>query len=124
MDCETGVILDIDYSMMQPHDTQIGWQVLTRNLDQLEIVVVNNGYDLDALRQKLREGDVQPIIKDREFCLLDMAHNARHDDESYHRRLSIEGVFFVLRHRFSETLRVRTWFVGFRELVVEGPCGT
>jgi hypothetical protein len=28
IDCKTGVILDIHCSMKQPHDTQIGWQLL------------------------------------------------------------------------------------------------
>jgi hypothetical protein len=30
VDCETTAIIDIDCSMKQPHDSQIGWQVLTR----------------------------------------------------------------------------------------------
>jgi IS5 family transposase len=31
IDCETSAILDIHCSMKQPHDIQVGWQVLTRN---------------------------------------------------------------------------------------------
>lgn len=119
VDCETGAILDVDCSMKQPHDTQIGWQVLTRNLDQLETVVADKGYDWDALRQKLREAGVRPVIKHREFYPLDMAHNARHDEDVYHLRSNVEAVFFVLRHRFGETLRARTWFGQFRELVLK-----
>ncbi|MDL0137889.1 IS5/IS1182 family transposase, partial [Halobacterium salinarum] len=38
IDCETGAILDIHCSMKQPHDTQIGWQLLKRNLDKVTIL--------------------------------------------------------------------------------------
>jgi IS5 family transposase len=56
--------------MKQPHDTQIGRQVLTRNLDQLNTVVADKGYDWDALRQQLRDAGVRPVIKHREFYAL------------------------------------------------------
>ena len=32
VDCDSTATLDVHFSMRQPHDTQIGWQVLTRNL--------------------------------------------------------------------------------------------
>lgn len=31
--------------MKQPHDSQIGWQLLTRNIENLTIVAADNGYD-------------------------------------------------------------------------------
>ena len=45
IDCETGSILDIHCSMKQPHDTQIAWQLLMRNLDELTILTADKGYD-------------------------------------------------------------------------------
>ncbi|ELZ05267.1 transposase IS4 family protein [Natrialba asiatica DSM 12278] len=68
----------------------------------------DKGYDWDDLREELREADVRPVIKHRGFSPLDMAHNARHDDDTYHRRSIVEAVFFALKQRYGDTLRVRT----------------
>lgn len=119
IDCASTAVLDLHFSMKQPHDTQIGRQVLTRNLAKLNTVVADKGYDWDDLRQELRDADVRPVIKHREFYPLDMAHNARHDETVYHRRSIVESVFFALKRRFGETLRARTWFGQFRELVLK-----
>ncbi|EJN57298.1 IS5 family transposase [Halogranum rubrum] len=119
VDCDSTAILDVHCSMKQPHDTQIGKQVLTRNLQRLNTVVADKGYDWDALRHELRDAGIRPVIKHREFYPLDMAHNARHDEEVYHRRSLVESIFFALKHRFGETLRARTWFGQFRELVLK-----
>jgi IS5 family transposase len=45
VDCETSAILDIYCSMKQLHDTQVGWQVLPRNLDEIGAVAADKGYD-------------------------------------------------------------------------------
>ncbi len=119
VDCETSTVLDIHCSMKQPHDTQVGRQVLTRNLNRLQTVTADKGYDWDDLREELREADVRPVIKHREFSPLDAAHNARHDDDIYHRRSIVESVFFALKQRYGGTLRARTWFGQFRELVLK-----
>lgn len=119
VDCSSGAILDLHCSMNLPHDTQIAWQVLTRNLDQLDTVVADKGFDWDDLRQKLREEGIRPVIKHREFYSLDAAHNARIDDETYHRRSIVEAIFYALRKRFGSTLKARTWFGQFRELVLK-----
>ena len=63
VDCNSGAILDVHCSMNLPHDTQIAWQVLTRNLDQLETVVADKGFDWDDIRHKLREEGIRPVIK-------------------------------------------------------------
>jgi IS5 family transposase len=119
VDCETGAILDIHCSMQQPHDSQIGWQVLTRNLDQLDTIVADKGYDWDDLRHKLRKNGVRPVIKHKEFYHLDKAHNARMDDDVYHLRSNVESAFFAIKHRYGDRLRARTWFGQFRELVLK-----
>ena len=93
VDCDSTAILDVHCSMKQPHDTQIGRQVLTRNLQRLDTVAADKGYDWDALRHELRDAGVRPVIKHREFYPLDMAHNARHDEETYHRRSLVESIF-------------------------------
>jgi IS5 family transposase len=118
VDCETNVILDVHCSMKQPHDSQIGWQVLTRNLDQLNTITADKGYDWDDLRTELRGHDIRPVIKHKEHWNLDKAHNARLDDDVYHRRSNVESAFFALKQRFGDRLRARTWFGQFRELVL------
>lgn len=119
VDCASGAILDLHCSMNLPHDTQIAWQVLTRNLDRLNTVVADKGFDWDDLRQKLRKEGIRPVIKHREFYSLDAAHNARLDDETYHQRSIIEAIFYALRKRFGSTLKARSWFGQFRELVLK-----
>ncbi|MEA5408339.1 IS5 family transposase [Haloarculaceae archaeon H-GB2-1] len=119
VDCDSTAILDVHCSMKQPHDTQIGRQVLRRNLAQLQTVTADKSYDWDALRHELRDAGIRPVIKHREFYPLDMAHNARHDEDVYHQRSVVEAIFFALKHRFDETLRARTWFGQFRELVLK-----
>jgi IS5 family transposase len=119
VDCSSNHILDIHCSMRQPHDTQIGWQVLKRILHQIETITADNGYDWDEFRQYPRKEGVRPMIKHREFTSLDAAHNARIDDETYHRRSVVESVFASLRRHFDDTIRARTWFVQFREIVLK-----
>lgn len=48
-----------------------------------------------------------------------MAHNARQNGDTYHQRSNIEAVFFALKQRFGDTLRARTWFGQFRDLVLK-----
>jgi len=118
VDCSTGVFIDIHCSMKQPHDTQIGRQVLTRNLDQLHTITADKGYDWDELRQLLRDHDIRPVIRHKVFWPLDKAHNARMDDAVYHQRSRIESAFFAIKRRYRDRLRARTWFGQFRELVL------
>jgi len=119
VDCDTGLILDIHCSMTHPHDTQIGEQVLKRNLDRVEILTADKGYDSDKLREFLRQNGVRPVIRHREFTSLDAAHNARIDDDIYHQRPIVESVFHAMKQRFGATLRARIWFGQFRELVLK-----
>ena len=119
VDCKTSLILDIHCSMKQPHDARIGPQVLERNLDRVEILTADEGYDAAEFRDNLRSHDVRPVIKHREFGSLDQAHNARLDDEIYAQRAVVESVFAALKQRFGDTIRARTWFGQFRELVLK-----
>ena len=119
VDCATSAILDVHCSMNLPHDIQIGRQVLTGNLGQLDTVVADKGFDWDELRQVLRENGIRPVIKHRKFYSLDAAHNVRIDDETYHRRSIVESIFFALRKRFGSTIKARTLFGQFREVVLK-----
>jgi len=119
IDCKTGAILDIHCSMKQPHDSQIAWQLLTRNLDKLTVLTADKGYDWELLRRKLRSEGVKPVIKHREFGWHGVANNVLLDDTTYHQRSNIEATFFALRRKYGEIVRARTWFGQFRELVLK-----
>ena len=119
IDCETGVILDIHCSMKQPHDSQIGWQVLKRNLDNVNVLTADKGYDWWLFRQKLRAEGVKPVIKHREFGWHGIANNVLMNDTTYHQRSNVESTFFALRRKYGEIVRARTWFGQFRELVLK-----
>ncbi len=101
------------------HDTQIAWQVLTRNLDRLRTVVADKGFDWDKMRHILREEGIRPVIKHREFYSGAGANNVRMDNEPFHRGYIVEWIFFTLRKRFGLTFKPRTWFGQFREIVLK-----
>ena len=119
IDCETGAILDIHCSMKQPHDSQVGWQLLKRNIDKLTKVAADKGYDWELLRHKLRSEGVKPVIKYREFGWHGVANNVLLDDTIYHQRSNIEATFFALRRKYGEIVRARSWYVQIRELVLK-----
>ena len=93
--------------------------MLKRNLDKLSIITADKGYDWWLLRNKLRAEGVKPVIRHREFVWEGIAENALMDDKIYHQRSNVETTFFALRQRFGGTLRARTWFGQFRELVLK-----
>jgi IS5 family transposase len=105
--------------MRQPHDTQIEPQVLERNSEQVELLTADNGYDSAEFREYLRSKDVRSVINQLEFSSLDRAHNARLDDEIYGQRALVESIFGAIKQRFGGTLRARTWFGQFRELILK-----
>lgn len=59
------------------------------------------------------------MIKHREFYSLDAAHNARIDDATYYRRSIVEPNRFQRAKNSASTLRARTWFGQFREIVLK-----
>jgi IS5 family transposase len=67
VDCSTSQTLYIHCSMKQPHDTLIGCQVPKRNLDRVETLTADKGYDRDEFPRYLHEKGVRPIIKHREL---------------------------------------------------------
>lgn len=118
VDCSTSLILYIDCSIKPLHDAQIGSQVLKRNLHNVETFTADYGYDWAEFRHNLREEGVRLVIKYRIFSSLDAAHKARIHD-TYHRRSVVESVFASLRRCFDDTIRARTWFGQFREIILK-----
>ena len=118
IDCTTGVFLDIDCSMKKRDDTQIGMQMLRRNIENLNTILADKGYDWDLLRQILHIEGVDTAIKHKEHGALDVAENALIDDNIYHKRSAIESAFAALKGRYGQSLRSRTWYGQFREIVL------
>lgn len=107
-DWDSGTILDIHCTTNRPYDTKIGWQVLRRFFNQLEVITADKGYNADDLRWWLRASDVRPVIKHRLLSTVDTAHNAWLDMEVYHRR-SVSGVGMrVLKQRYGDQLAAGT----------------
>jgi IS5 family transposase len=121
VDVESLAILDVHCSTGKPHDSQIGWQVIKRNRDNLalDVLLGDKGYDWDDLRDRCRNADIRPVIKHREFSSLDRAHNARLNEDIHAQRSQVEPVFSVLKRRFGKTVRARTWFAQFREMLCQ-----
>ncbi len=78
-------------------------------------VTIEKSYDWDALHQELRDVSIRPVIEHREFYRPNIAHDAGHEDDVYHRRSVVDAIFFALKHRFDETVDTGTWFGQFRE---------
>jgi IS5 family transposase len=89
------------------------------NLDKMTKVTADKGYDWELLRHKLRFEGVKPVIKYREFGYHGVANYNQLDGTTYHQRSNIESTFFALRRKYSESVRARTWFSQFRELVLK-----
>ena len=76
----------------------MGRQVALRNIDKIESLAGDKGYDWWLLRQRLRADDVKPVIRHREFGWHVIANNFLQDDTIYHQHSNVESIFFALRH--------------------------
>ncbi|SEO20465.1 transposase, IS5 family [Halorientalis persicus] len=118
VDTDSHAILDVHCTTEKTHDTQLGWQVARRNAGDLASLAADKGYDWMDSREKLREEGVRPLIKHREFRPIDHAHNARIDGPRYRQRAMCETVFSTIKRTLGDTVRARTWYGEFRELVL------
>ncbi|MFB6284231.1 MAG: IS5 family transposase [Halobacteria archaeon] len=119
VDCKTNQILDLSISTKQPHDTKAADTLLKKNLDKINILTADKGYDSGKLRKNLRSNNIRPVIKHREFTSLDKAHNARIDDDVYHQRSNVESVFSSLKQRYNDRLLSKKWYNQYKEIVLK-----
>ncbi|ELY60980.1 IS5 family transposase [Natronococcus jeotgali] len=118
VDTASQAVLDVHCTTEKRHDTQLGWQLARRNAGELHSLTADKGYDWQQLRDKLREEDVRPLIKHREFRPIDHAHNARIDGTLYGQRALSETVFSVIKRTLGDAVRARSWYREFREIVL------
>jgi IS5 family transposase len=104
VDCETSAIIDIHCSIKQPHDTQVGWQMLVQDLDALSTFAADKGYDWKALRTKLRADNITPLIPQRGPGLRGWARDLHIENRVYHQRSDSDSTFFGLRNRHGDTV--------------------
>ncbi|SNR64138.1 IS5 family transposase [Halorubrum vacuolatum] len=118
VDAASQAVLDVHCTTEKRHDTQIGWQLARRNAGEIASLAADKGYDWQQLREKLREEDVRPLIKHREFRPVDCAHNARIDESLYGQRALSETVFSTIKRTLGHAVRARAWYREFREIVL------
>src|SRR6056297_3044726 len=118
VDTASQAVLDVHCTTEKRHDTQLGWQLARRNAGELHSLAADKGYDWQRLRDKLREEDVRPLIKHREFRPIDHAHNARIDGPRYRQRAMCETVFSTIKRTLGHAVRARAWYREFREIVL------
>jgi len=119
IDTETQAVIDVHCTTKKRHDTQLGWQVALRNAGDLHSLAGDKGYDWMALREKLRDNGVRPLLKHREFRPVDHAHNARIDGPRYRKRALCESVFSSIKRTLGDAVRARAWYREFRELILK-----
>jgi IS5 family transposase len=118
VDTETQAVLDVHCTTKRRHDTQIGLQVARRIAGDLQSLAGDKGYDWQKIRKYCRSTETWPLIKHREFTPLDLAHNAKLDDERYGQRWMCETVFSVIKRSLGFAVRARTWYRQFRETML------
>ncbi len=73
---------------------------------------------IQQIRAIARKNGIRPLIKHREFPLLQNAWNARLDTERYAQRSQSETVNFRLERKYGAFVRSRRWWKQFRELAL------
>jgi len=111
-------ILDVHCAAKWPNDAKIGPKLARRNVDQIDSLAADKGYDSAAFRDQLRDSDVRPLIKHRLYRPVDHAHNARLNDERYNQRSQTESVNSAIKRSLVESVSARLWFHQFREIVL------
>lgn len=118
VDTADHAIVDVHCSAKWPNDAKVGPQLTARNIDKIESLAADKGYDSKAFRDKLRREGVRPLIKHRLYNQIDHAHNARLSDELYNQRSLSETVNSTIKRSISENVTSRAWFRQFREIVL------
>jgi IS5 family transposase len=113
-----GPILDVHMTTQKTHDTQIPPTLCRGHWDQLESVAADKGYDHRDIREWMRGEHVRPLIRHRSQRHQGPAANARMNDDDYHRRSLSETAFSVMKREYGETVRSRTWYRQFREMIM------
>jgi len=119
IDTESLAIMDVHLTTTRKHDTRIGPQLAGRNVDLLDTLSADKGYDDRSFRKRLRDDEVRPLIKHREFKPYQQAANARMDSDLYNKRNRSETAFSILKRKQGSAVRSRIWNRQFREMILK-----
>lgn len=122
VDLEDLTVVDVHMTTTRKHDTKIGPKLVKRLAEyrpqeEIKVLAADKGYDDSSFREDLREKDIRPLIKHREFSVQDKAANARIDDDLYNQRNKVETVNSSIKKMFGDDLSSREWPTQFRELL-------
>lgn len=119
VDTESQAVLDLHCSTtLEGSDADLCEQIARRNAGDLRTLAADKGYDKNALRERLRELEIRPLIKHRIFAPYDHAHNARIDGELYAQRSMTETVNSAVKRSLGYAVRARNWYREFREIAL------
>ncbi|ELZ78496.1 ISH9-type transposase [Haloferax larsenii JCM 13917] len=119
VDTRSNAILDVHVTTTRKHDSKIAPSLIMRNIEEVDILLGDKGYDDQKIRALARETGVRPLIKHREFSSLHKAWNARLDTNLYGQRSQNETVNSRLKRKYGAFVRSRDWWKQFRELVIK-----
>ena len=119
VDTESQAILDVHCSTtLEGSDADLCEQIARRNAGDLRTLAADKGYDKTALRERLRELKIRPLIKHCVRALYDHAHNARIDEDLYAQRSMTETVNSAIKRSLGYAVRARDWYREFREIAL------
>ena len=119
VDTESQAVLDVHcLTTLEGSDADLCKQIARRNAGDLRTLAADKGYDKKALRERLRELGIRPLIKHRIFAPYDHAHNARIDEHLYAQRSMTETVNSAVKRSLGYAVRARDWYREFREIVL------
>lgn len=119
VDTESQAILDVHCSTtLEGSDADLCEQIARRNAGDLRTLAADKGYDKNALRERLRELEIRPLIKHCIRAPYDHAHNARIDENLYAQRSMTETVNSAVKRSLGYAVRARDWYREFREIAL------
>jgi IS5 family transposase len=119
VDTESQAILDVHCSTtLEGSDADLCEQIARRNAGDLRTLAADKGYDKNALRERLREIEIRPLIKHCVRAPYDHAHNARIDEDLYAQRSMTETVNSAVKRSLGYAVRARDWYREFREIAL------
>ena len=119
VDTESQAVLDVHCSTtLEGSDADLCEQIARRNAGDLRTLAADKGYDKNALRERLRELEIRPLIKHCVRAPYDHAHNARIDENLYAQRSMTETVNSAVKRSLGYAVRARGWYPEFREIAL------
>jgi IS5 family transposase len=89
-------------------DADLCEQIARVPAGDLQTLAADKGYDKNAVRKRLRNLGIRPLIKHRIFAPYDHAYNARIDQDHYAQRSMTETVNSAVKRSHGAAERART----------------